>query len=98
MADSPISILTRQRALLQTEYAYEKEEFQRITEATGIDSKVRRGMAWFPITLGRSYHNSLDQLVVEIRKEDPTRGWEGSEPSLFEPGKPVCFFAEDASG
>ena len=31
MADSPISILTRQRSLLQTEYAYEKEEFQRLT-------------------------------------------------------------------
>ena len=45
MADSPITILTRQRALLQTEFAYEKEEFQRITETTGIDSKVRRGIA-----------------------------------------------------
>lgn len=97
MADSPISILTRQRALLQMEYAYEKEEFQRLTEATGIDSKVRRGMAWFPVTLGRSYHNSLDQLVVEICKE-PEGGFEDSEPSLFEPGKPVCFFTEDASG
>jgi len=103
MAEGPVSILSRQRALLQTEYAYEKEEFQRITEATGIDSKVRRGMAWFPITLGRSYHNSLDQLVVEISKGSPSRGdseglFEGSEPPLFEPGKPVCFFAEDASG
>ena len=24
--------------------------------------------------------------------------FEGSEPSFFEPGKPVCFFTEDASG
>ena len=101
MADSPITILTRLRALLQTEYAYEKEEFQRLTEATGIDSKVRRGMAWFPLTLGRCYHNSLDQLVVEVSRSVPNSSreeGEGSEPSLFEPGKPVCFFTEDASG
>ena len=119
MKENPITVLARQQALLQTEYAYEKEEFQRLTEATGIDRKVRRGMAWFPVALGRSYHNSLDQLVVEINKERPSKspleerpsksplkgdfsspieGSEESEPSLFEPGKPVCFFTEDASG
>ena len=122
MTESPITILQRQRALLQTEYAYEKEEFQRLTEATGVQRKVERGMAWFPLTMGRSYHNSLDQLVVEVktlsisprggedsvssqnvagRKEalPPTGGaGRGAEPSLFEPGKPVCFFSEDASG
>lgn len=103
VADNPITILTRQRALLQAEYAYEKEEFQRLTEATGIDRKVRRGMAWYPLTLGRSYHNSLDQLVVEVKREgmkssDIEGDFSGSEPSLFEPGKPVCFFSEDASG
>ena len=106
MADSPITILTRQRALLQTEFAYEKEEFQRITETTGIDSKVRRGIAWYPLTLGRNYYNSLEQLVVEIYKDAPAnsplkwveKDFEEAEPSLFEPGKPVCFFTEDASG
>ena len=117
MADSPISILTRQRSLLQTEYAYEKEEFQRLTETTGIDSKVRRGTAWFPVSLGRNYRNSLDQLVVEVHRGQGARGMEQgargmeqgaggmeqgaddeAEPSLFEPGKPVCFFTEDASG
>ena len=122
MAESPITILQRQRALLQTEYAYEKAEFQRLTEATGVQRKVERGMAWFPLTMGRSYHNSLDQLVVEVkplsisprggedsvssqnvagRKEaSPPAGGagRGAEPSLFEPGKPVCFFSEDASG
>ena len=68
MAESPITILQRQRALLQAEYAYEKAEFQRLTEATGIERKVERGVAWYPLTLGRSYHNSLDQLVVTIKK------------------------------
>lgn len=123
MAESPISILQRQRTLLQAEYAYEKEEFQRLTEATGIDGKVERGIAWYPLTIGRSYHNSLDQFVVEVRKthlqplpsgrgeavgglrrtnrraQDPFGGdAEGVEPTLFEPGKPVCFFSQDASG
>ena len=100
MAESPIKILTRQRVLLQAEYTYEKEEFQRLTEATGIDSKVRRGVAWYPLTLGRSYHNSLDQLVVEVFREGTGTKEEPKEEdiSLFEPGKPVCFFTEDASG
>ncbi len=99
MTESPITTLIRQRTLLQTEYAYEKEEFQRLTEATGIDRKVHRGMAWYPIMLGRSYHNSLDQLVVEVMKASSVAGdSEGAEPSLFEPSKPVCFFTEDASG
>ncbi|MBP5771091.1 MAG: AAA family ATPase [Bacteroidaceae bacterium] len=119
MAESPITILQRQRALLQVEYAYEKEEFQRLTEATGIEQKVRRGVAWYPLTLGRSYRNSLDQLVVEAFRPAPDsshdggNGWSDEDfqaggfsslaggvgsSSLFEPGKPVCFFTQDASG
>lgn len=117
MAESPITILQRQRALLQTEYAYEKAEFQRLTEATGIERKVERGVAWYPLTIGRSYHNSLDQFVVEVSKygessKAAVKGENASdavrkelslsedlqEPSLFEPGKPVCFFSQDASG
>lgn len=96
---SPVAYLQHQRALLQTEYAHEKEEFQRLTEATGVDRKVRRGMAWFPLEIGRSYHNSLDQLVVEVHKRDASSAsTDVEEPTLFEPGKPVCFFSEDASG
>ena len=117
MAESPITILQRQRALLQTEYAYEKAEFQRLTEATGIERKVERGVAWYPLTIGRSYHNSLDQFVVEVSKygessKAAVKGESASdavrkglsqsedlqEPTLFEPGKPVCFFSQDASG
>ena len=102
MAESPITILQRQHALLQTEYIYEKAEFQRLTEATGVQRKVERGLAWFPLTLGRSYHNSLDQLVVEVYRSVSDTTDVASDPdedtSLFEPGKPVCFFSEDASG
>ena len=101
MAESPIAILQRQRSLLQAEYAYEKEEYQRLTEATGVERKVQRGVAWYPLTLGRSYHNSLDQLVIEVMRASSSSidaVADDSEPSLFEPGKPVCFFSQDASG
>ncbi|MBO4800585.1 MAG: AAA family ATPase [Bacteroidaceae bacterium] len=100
MAESPITILSRQRALLQAEYAYEKEEFQRLTEATGVRRKVERGIAWFPLSVGHCYRNSLDQIVVEIHKTSSEAG-SAADPddlSQFEPGKPVCFFTEDASG
>ena len=93
-----VTTLIRQRELLQKEYAYEKEEFQRLTEATGIGTKVRRGLAWYPLTLGRSYHNSLDQFVVEVRRAETAANNKEEDASLFEPGKPVCFFSQDASG
>ena len=82
MTENPITTLTKQRELLQKEYAYEKEEFQRLTEATGIESKVRRGLAWYPLTLGRSYHNSLDQFVVEVRRVGATEENREEDASL----------------
>ena len=98
MADSPINILSKQRALLETEFAYEKEEFQRLTETTSIERKVQSGIAWYPVTLGRNYRNSLNQLVVEVLKEGTTEENTDEDVSLFEPGKPVWFFTEDATG
>ena len=75
------------------EYEFEKEQFQRQTQNMGIQKKVRRGMCWFPLSVGRSYYNSLDQLVVEVGRSTDT-----DVEHQFEPGKPVCFFREDASG
>ena len=50
-------------------------------------------MCWFPLSVGRSYYNSLDQMVVEVSRSIDT-----DVEHQFEPGKPVCFFQEDASG
>lgn len=84
---SPIQVLTRQRMLLQVEYACEKENFRRQTEAFGIMRKVRRGDAWYPVRTGRTYYNSLNQEVLEIIRQD------GSDiEHNFEYGRPVCFF------
>lgn len=85
--------MTRQKDLLLREYEFEKEQFQRQTQNMGIQKKVRRGMCWFPLSVGRSYYNSLDQLVVEVGRSTDT-----DVEQQFEPGKPVCFFREDASG
>lgn len=79
--------LQQQRMLLQIEYNHEKEEFRKQTETMGVERKVRRGDAWFPVTLGRCYYNSLNQMVVEVSRH------EGSDiEHNFEPGRPVCFF------
>ena len=88
-----IQDLVRQKDLLLREYEFEKEQFQRQTENMGVQKKVRRGMCWFPLSVGRSYYNSLDQMVVEVSRTADT-----DVEHQFEPGKPVCFFQEDASG
>lgn len=88
-----IQDLARQKELLLKEYEFEKEQFQRQTQNMGVQKKVRRGMCWYPLSVGRSYYNSLDQLVVELRRTTDL-----DIEHQFEPGKPVCFFLEDASG
>ena len=63
---SPILALTQQRALLQLEYNTEKEAFRRQAEEAGIERAIHRGNAWWPLRVGRSYYNSLNQLAVEL--------------------------------
>lgn len=87
-----IQELAKQRALLLQEYEYERQEFQRITENMGVERRIRRGMCWFPLRIGRSYFNSLDQLVLEVER---TQALEVEHQ--FEPGKPITFFQQDAS-
>ncbi|MCR5043631.1 MAG: AAA family ATPase [Bacteroidaceae bacterium] len=83
--------LQRLRQLLQMEYDSEKEEFRVQSEKMGIKRKIHRGICWYPVEAGRSYYNSLNQLVVEIVKKDHDESDEDIE-HLFEYGKPVQFF------
>ena len=85
--NSPILALQQQRLLLQMEYETEKEAFRKQTEEMGLQRKVKRGDAWFPLKMGKSYYNSLNQLVVEVFRQ----GDEEIEHN-FEFGRPVCFF------
>ena len=83
--------MQRLRQLLQMEYDNEKEEFRVQSEKMDIKRKIHRGICWYPVEAGRSYYNSLNQLVVEIVKKDHEETDEDIE-HLFEYGKPVQFF------
>ena len=87
---SPIMSLLRQKALLQTEYDEEKENFKRQMQAMGLPRRIRRGDAWHPVRIGRSYYNSLNQLAIEVY-----RTADDDIEHNFEFGKPVCFFHTD---
>ena len=93
MSTNPTLHLQHQQLLLRMEYEYEKEEFRRQTETMGVARKVKRGMCWFPVTAGRSYYNSLNQLVLEVTRTEDT-----DIEHAFEYGRPVCFFRQAADG
>lgn len=84
---SPILQLQRQRILLEIEYYFEKEAFRKQTETMGVQRKVKRGDAWFPVKIGKSYYNSLNQLAVGV-----FRTTDQDIEHNFEFGRPVCFF------
>ena len=88
--DSPILALQKQRQLLQIEYEAEKEAFRLQTESMGLQRKIKRGDVWYPLTIGKSYYNSLNQRVIEVFRESD----EEIEHN-FEYGKPVVFFTVD---
>ena len=84
---SAIQGLQQQRLLLQLEYQAEKEAYRQQTEAIGIGRKVKRGDAWWPLRVGKSYYNSLNQLAVEVYRTTDT-----DIEHNFEFGRPVVFF------
>lgn len=87
MNNSAIQSIQQQRLLLQMEYQTEKEAFRKQTEAMGIGRKVKRGDAWFPVSVGQSHYNSLNQMTIEI-----LRTQDQDIEHNFEYGKPVMFF------
>jgi superfamily I DNA and/or RNA helicase len=82
--------------LLQMEYEQEKESFQQAQQARGVERLVARGDAWFPVSVGRNYYNSLNQLCVEIFRK-PLPDEEEPPEHNFEFGKPVQFFKAPAA-
>lgn len=83
-----LSQLLQQRLLLQLEYNTEKQAYQQQTEAIGLHRKIKRGDAWWPLRVGRSYYNSLNQMCVEV-----FRTADDDIEHNFEFGKPVAFFS-----
>lgn len=87
---SPIQALTQQRVLLQMEYYTEKETFRKQTEQMGMQRKVKRGDAWFPLRVGNSFYNSLNQTAIEV-----FRTQDHDIEHNFEFGRPVVFFRSE---
>ena len=88
---SPIAQLQQQRQLLQLEYQEEKEAYQLHTQSLGLARKVTRGDAWFPLHIGRTYFNSINQFCIEV-----TRKANEDIEHNFEYGKPIVFFRAEA--
>lgn len=89
---SPIQALLQQRTLLQLEYYTEKEAFRKLTEQMGMQRKVKRGDAWFPLQVGKSFYNSLNQTAIEVFRTS-----DQDIEHNFEFGRPVMFFRSERS-
>ena len=86
--NTPVQSLQQQRLLLQIEYDEERQSFQKQAEATGLGRRLKRGDAWYPLRIGKSYYNSLNQRCVEV-----FRTTDQDIEHNFEPGRPVVFFS-----
>ncbi len=89
---SPIQALLQQRTLLQLEYYTEKEAFRKLTEQMGMQRKVKQGDAWFPLQVGKSFYNSLNQTAIEVFRTS-----DQDIEHNFEFGRPVMFFRSERS-
>ena len=77
----------QQRTLLQLEYYTEKEAFRKLTEQMGMQRKVKRGDAWYPLRVGKSFYNSLNQRAIKVFRTS-----DQDIEHNFEFGRPVMFF------
>ena len=83
---SAIAQLLMQRELLRIEYQEEKEAYRLHTESMGLARQVTRGDAWYPLSMGRTYYNSLNQYCIEVTRKADEEIYHN-----FEYGKPVVF-------
>ena len=91
ITDNAIQQLQQQRLLLQLEYETEKAAYRQQSESIGIGRQVKRGDAWWPLRVGKSYYNSLNQLALEVFRTADT-----DVEHNFEFGRPVVFFSIEA--
>lgn len=83
----PLANLKRQYDALMMEYKYERDTNTGLDGWGDIEKKIQQGVCWFPLAVGRNYYNSLNQLVVELDRQEKCE-----VDHNFEYGKPVCFF------
>ena len=90
MPASSILELQRQYGLLELEYNHEKATYLEENERISPDRKISRGICWHPLSIGRSYYNSLNQFVVEVHCTEHL-----DTEHHFEYGRPLMFFDAD---
>lgn len=81
-------LLQKHRDLLRMEYEYDKKSFDVQSSTISLSKKISAGVCRYPLTVGKSYYNSLNQYVVELLHaplED--------EDDHFEYGKSLQFFS-----
>ena len=88
MTMNPILALQQQRMLLEIEYNCEKDNFQKQALSMGLQRKIKRGDALWPLKYGKSYYNSLNQLALEVYRQA-----DDDVEHNFEYGRPVMFFS-----
>ncbi len=90
----------RQQQLLKMEYDHEKQAFEQRSKLTEIAWKVKHGVCWFPLTVGRSYYNAVNQFCVDVFRNGGASASpdQPNENSEFEYGKPVAFFTQSGLG
>ncbi len=64
-----------------------------MTQQMGLGRRLKRGDAWWPLSVGRSYYNSLNQPCIEI-----TRNSDEDIEHNFEFNRPVVFFQKQENG
>ncbi len=79
--------LIKQQELLRMEYEYEKAQYLEMSGKTSIEKNIQTGRCWYPVRIGRSFYNSVNQYVIEVFR-NPSE----VEESELEPGRSVCFF------
>lgn len=85
--------LQKLQTLLQMEHDFEREQFMEQSDKMSVQRKIKRGICWWPVKVGRSYYNSLNQLAVEV-----FRTGDEEIDSVFEFGKAVSFFTVTDKG
>ena len=86
-ANSSVVSLLKHRDLLRQEYEFDRKCFAQQSSLISVEKKVAAGNCRFPVALGRSYYNSLNQFVVEV-----SGGVSDEGDDHFEYGKAVEFF------
>lgn len=97
LRDNITNNLQRQQQLLKMEYDFEKKAYEERSKLTGIAWKVKRGICWFPLTVGRCYYNAINQYCVDVFRNVSEEQVQ-EENTEFEYGKPVSFFTQSGMG